>query len=176
MHQCIFSVFHGIAILWYRKARHPNGQNHLCGLFPTASIRRNYKSALLHLKDPDFLYVRRSVADRSYVNFWKKIKEKYPDCKIIIAACQFFYWFRWSFFPQNVYNIPFSCIFLIGCFINDPLNFSSFQFSVQLFEIIVQIVITIHSTKHNMTLQMNGRCKNMYVKKQIFYPPLSAKK
>ncbi len=79
------------------------------GLFPTASIRRNYKSALLHLKDPDFLYVRRSVADRAYVNFWKKIKEKYPDCKIIIEVYTYPYdkddfarWNAWPFYIKEL--------------------------------------------------------------------------
>lgn len=58
----------------------------ILGLFPTASIKRDYKSALLQLENPDFLYIRRAVADRAYVNFWKTIKEKYPNCKIIIEV------------------------------------------------------------------------------------------
>ncbi len=79
------------------------------GLFPTASIKRDYKSALLDLKKPDFLYVRRSVADRAYVNFWKKVKEKYPDCKIIIEVYTYPYdkddfarWNAWPFYIKEL--------------------------------------------------------------------------
>ena len=46
----------------------------IVGLWPTMSIKRNYQKALEELDDPDFVYVRRNVADKEYVNFWKKIK------------------------------------------------------------------------------------------------------
>ena len=56
----------------------------ISGLFPTASITRDYEKKLEELENPDFIYVRRTVADRQYIKFWKKVKEKYPDCKIIV--------------------------------------------------------------------------------------------
>lgn len=81
----------------------------IVGLFPAASIRRDYKGALSELKNPDFLYVRRAVADRAYVGFWKKIKEKYPNCKIIIEVFTYPYdkddfarWNAWPFYIKEL--------------------------------------------------------------------------
>ena len=46
------------------------------GLFPTASVDRDYEGALRAIKNPDFLYVRRTTCDRKYVEFFKRIKDK----------------------------------------------------------------------------------------------------
>jgi len=79
------------------------------GLFPTASIARDYKSVLEKIVDPDFLYIRRSVADRAYLSFWKNIKEKYPNCKIIIEIYTYPYdkddfghWNAWPFYIKEL--------------------------------------------------------------------------
>lgn len=79
------------------------------GLFPTASIVRNYDEAFKNLKNPDLIYVRRAVADRAYVMFWKKVKEKYPDCKIIIEIFTYPYdkddfakWNAWPFYIKEL--------------------------------------------------------------------------
>lgn len=79
------------------------------GLFPTVSIKRDYKHALSELKNPDFLYVRRAVADRAYVHFWKQVKEKYPDCKLIIEVFtypydkdDFAHWNAWPFYVKEL--------------------------------------------------------------------------
>lgn len=81
----------------------------LLGLFPTASIARNYQKALEELKDPDFLYVRRAVADKAYVRFWKEVRRKYPDCKIIIEIFTYPYdkddfakWNAWPFYIKEI--------------------------------------------------------------------------
>ena len=81
----------------------------LFGLFPTASIARDYKETFKELDNPDFIYVRRTVADRKYVKFWKKVKEKYPDCKIIIEIFTYPYdkddfakWNAWSFYIKEL--------------------------------------------------------------------------
>lgn len=81
----------------------------LFGLFPTASITRNYEQALETLDAPDFIYVRRAVADKAYVNFWKTIKEKYPQCKIIIEVFTYPYdkddfgkWNAWPFLVKEL--------------------------------------------------------------------------
>lgn len=82
------------------------------GLFPTASITRNYEEALARLDHPDFLYVRRAVADRAYVRFWKRIKELYPSCKIVIEVFSYPYdgddfgkWNAWPFYiKERIYR------------------------------------------------------------------------
>lgn len=80
----------------------------ILGLFPTASIAREYDKALKNLENPDFVYVRRTVADRAYVTFWKNVKEKYPDCKIIIEIFTYPYdkddfakWNAWPFYIKE---------------------------------------------------------------------------
>lgn len=79
------------------------------GLFPTASIARNYEKALKQMKDPDFLYVRRTVADREYLNFWKEIRKRWPKCKIIIEIFTYPYdkddfgkWNAWPFLLKEL--------------------------------------------------------------------------
>lgn len=81
----------------------------IIGLFPTASISRNYKKAFDDLENPDFIYVRRAVADRKYVKFWCDIKGKYPECKIIIEIYTYPYdkdsfgtWDAWPFYIKEL--------------------------------------------------------------------------
>lgn len=84
----------------------------IAGLFPTASIARDYEGALAQLDHPDFVYVRRTVADRAYVRFWKKIKERYPACRIIIEVFTYPYdgddfgkWNAWPFYiKERIYR------------------------------------------------------------------------
>lgn len=80
----------------------------IIGLFPTMSVRREYEQALTQLEQPDFLYVRRTVADRAYLCFWKEIKRRYPDCKIIIELFTYPYdkddfakWNAWPFYLKE---------------------------------------------------------------------------
>lgn len=81
----------------------------LSGLFPTASIARNYGQALEQMKEPDFLYIRRTVADRKYLNFWKQVKQRWPKCKIIIEIFTYPYdkddfgkWNAWPFLLKEL--------------------------------------------------------------------------
>lgn len=81
----------------------------ILGLFPTASIKRDYKKALESMEQPDFIYARRTVADRAYVNFWREIKKKYPGCKIIIEIFTYPYdkddfgkWNAWPFYIKEL--------------------------------------------------------------------------
>ena len=83
------------------------------GLFPTMSIRREYEQALEQLEQPDFLYVRRTVADRAYLYFWRKVKEKYPQCKIIVEIFSYPYdkddfgkWNAWPFYFKELIYRP----------------------------------------------------------------------
>lgn len=85
----------------------------ILGLIPTMSITREYEQALEQLEQPDFLYVRRTVADRAYLHFWKKVKEKYPQCKIIIEIFSYPYdkddfgkWNAWPFYFKELLYRP----------------------------------------------------------------------
>lgn len=81
----------------------------IVGLFPTCSITRNYGQALGLLDDPEFLYIRRAVADRAYVGFMRQVKQKFPDCKIIIEIFTYPYdkddfakWDAWPFYLKEI--------------------------------------------------------------------------
>lgn len=84
----------------------------ILGLFPTASIKRDYLSVLESIERPDFIYARRAVADRAYVYFWKEIKRRYPQCKIIIEIFTYPYdkddfgkWNAWPFYiKERIYR------------------------------------------------------------------------
>ncbi len=85
----------------------------ILGLFPTASIRRDYRAALEQMVDPDFLYVRRTVADRNYLRFWKCVKERFPNCRIIIELFTYPYdrddfgkWNAWPFYIKELLYRP----------------------------------------------------------------------
>lgn len=74
------------------------------GLFPTASIARDYESVLNGLDDPKFIYARRFTCDRKYLRFWKEIKKRFPDCKVILEIFTYPYdkddfgkWNAWPF-------------------------------------------------------------------------------
>ena len=43
----------------------------LVGLLPFESISHNYKEVFDKIDNPDFLYIRRTVADKAYLDFWK---------------------------------------------------------------------------------------------------------
>lgn len=84
----------------------------LCGLFPTMSIERNYDEVLEKISDPDFVYIRRFVCDRRYLLFLKKLKDKYPKCKILIEVFTYPYdkddfgkWNAWPFLiKEKIYR------------------------------------------------------------------------
>lgn len=54
------------------------------GLLPFVNNAWNYKEAVEQLHDPQFIYMRRTVADRAQLHFYRDIKRRYPSCKIIV--------------------------------------------------------------------------------------------
>lgn len=81
----------------------------IIGLLPMYSIRRNYKQVLDLMVDPAFVYIRRTVADRAYVSFLNQVKQKFPDCKIIIEVFTYPYdkddfkkWNAWPFYLKEI--------------------------------------------------------------------------
>lgn len=82
------------------------------GLLPTKSIARDYAKAMKQLIEPDFVYIRRTVSDKLYVQFMRDIKRKYPHCKIIIEIFTYPYdkdnfgkWDAWPFYiKERIYR------------------------------------------------------------------------
>lgn len=81
----------------------------IIGLFPCCSIKRDYETALNIIQDPEFLYIRRTVADRDYISFLRRIKAIYPYCKIIIEVFTYPYdkdefkkWNAWPFYFKEI--------------------------------------------------------------------------
>lgn len=53
-------------------------------ILPFRSLERRYDVALDKIKSPNFVYIRRTYADKKNIMFIKSIRDKYPDCKIIV--------------------------------------------------------------------------------------------
>ena len=80
----------------------------LIDLWPTRSIARDYEWVLGKLREPAFLYIRRTVADKAYIEFLQEIKSRFPECKIIIEIFTYPYdkddfgkWNAWPFFIKE---------------------------------------------------------------------------
>lgn len=51
---------------------------------PFSYIIRDYDKFLSMIDNPDFIYIRRSIADRKYIWFLSTIKKKFPNCKMVV--------------------------------------------------------------------------------------------
>ena len=51
---------------------------------PFCSCGFNYNTLYEQIKDPDYLYIRRTTADRDFYQFLLFIKKKFPKCRIIV--------------------------------------------------------------------------------------------
>lgn len=74
------------------------------------SIAWNYEKTLGELDDPDFIYMRRTYADRAYLNFIRRICERFPKCKIIVEIPTYpydkemcAYWYTFLIFLKEWY-------------------------------------------------------------------------
>lgn len=61
-------------------------------VFPFFCIKWDYSKAYQDIIDPDFIYIRRASGDRKHYIFLKYIKEKYPNCKIIVEIPTYPFW------------------------------------------------------------------------------------
>lgn len=80
-------------------------------LLPFGGIERDYESCLAKLKNPDFVYIRRTLADRYYIRFLRKIKKINPECKILIEIYTYPYdkdefskWYVLPFYWKEKWN------------------------------------------------------------------------
>ncbi len=53
-------------------------------LLPGGAIERDYDRALEEMDNPDYIYVRRTTADKRYIDFFRTIKKRWPKSKILI--------------------------------------------------------------------------------------------
>lgn len=58
----------------------------ILGLLFWNSFARDYAAALEELDKPDFVYIRRTYADKLYLAFLSDIKTIYPECKVIVEV------------------------------------------------------------------------------------------
>ncbi|MBO4904694.1 MAG: glycosyltransferase family 4 protein [Lachnospiraceae bacterium] len=56
----------------------------LAAVLLTGSLPMDYSKAYEEIAEPDFLFIRYAGADRQFVKFLRRIKEKYSQCKIIV--------------------------------------------------------------------------------------------
>lgn len=76
----------------------------IISLFPYVSADRyEIEGAFSRIINPDFVYIRKTNGDKQYIHFLEMIKEKYPNCKIIVEIYTYpFYrddFFRWDAWP-----------------------------------------------------------------------------
>lgn len=65
----------------------------LLAFLPFIDIKRNYKQAFdcMERNHPDYIYIRRTTADKGFLRFIKQIRTEYPACKIIVEIMSFPY-------------------------------------------------------------------------------------
>lgn len=51
---------------------------------PFGSFGRNYEKAFALIHNPNFIYIRYTVADRRFLNFIRKLRQSYPKAKLIL--------------------------------------------------------------------------------------------
>ena len=80
-------------------------------LLPGGTIARTYTEAISEIENPDFLYIRRSTADKQYVQFYHDCKKKWPACKILTEIFtypydrdEFMRLLAWPYFFKESHN------------------------------------------------------------------------
>ncbi len=81
-------------------------------VLPFVDVPWNYQGAYEKIIDPDFIFMRRTGADRQLIKFLKYIKTNYPRCKIIMEIATYPYLKEslqriegWMFLFKELYNI-----------------------------------------------------------------------
>lgn len=91
----------------------PNSKSTISKFFwtlPFSYVRRDYKSYLQKIVNPDFIYIRRSIADLGYIRFLKSIKRQYPKCIILVELYTYPY-DRDEFLRKNTWTMFYKEIF-----------------------------------------------------------------
>lgn len=80
-------------------------------ILPFLSLPWDYTEAYQGIKDPDYLFIRRSGADGLFIRFLRHIKREYPNCKILCEIATYPYigemlqsYRGWLFLLKELYN------------------------------------------------------------------------
>lgn len=66
--------------------------NKMLAYLPFFNVGVDYQSIKEQIIDPDFVYIRRLLADRQYIKFLAFLKKQYPKCKIILEMYTYPYY------------------------------------------------------------------------------------
>ncbi len=90
---------------------HKNLVQRVLRMLPFGAVARDYEICLKNLVQPDFVYIRRTLADRYYIRFLKTIKKTYPQCLILIEIYTYPYdkdefgtWYALPRYCKEVWN------------------------------------------------------------------------
>lgn len=75
------------------------------------SLPVDYSKAYADIADPDYLFIRHAGTDRQFNRFLKRIKEKYPTCRIVVEIPTYPYlkevlresFVNWLLLPQELF-------------------------------------------------------------------------
>lgn len=100
----------------------------ILNLWIFSSFDRDYAMAIEKMDNPDFVYIRRTLADRKYMKFLLDIRKKFPDCKIIVEIFTYPYYrdeflkkFAWLYFFKEIYYVRYykKCVDRFVTYSND---------------------------------------------------------
>ncbi len=75
----------------------------------------DYRYVQQKLKNPDYVYIRRTIADKYYIRFLKYTKQTYPNCKVLVEIPTYPY-FKDDFLKINTWPYLFKELFSIRHF------------------------------------------------------------
>lgn len=80
-------------------------------LLPGGAVERTYDEAIKEMDSPDFVYIRRTTADKNYLIFLAEIKKTWSACKIIVEIFtypydrdEFMRWTTWPYYFKEKYQ------------------------------------------------------------------------
>lgn len=80
-------------------------------LLPGGAVDRTYDDAIREMSNPDFVYIRRTTADKNYLKFLAEIKRRWRTCKIIVEIFtypydrdEFMRWTTWPYYFKEKYQ------------------------------------------------------------------------
>lgn len=80
-------------------------------MLPFGAVEREYEKCLTNMHRPDFVYIRRTAADRLFIRFLQRLRKAYPECRILIELYTYPYdkdefgkWYRLPYYCKEVYH------------------------------------------------------------------------